>query len=172
LVFCWSVGMGVHSSILVFCFIGLVSLNLSSSEAGQRGPDSTEVPLRVPVYRPLPVGPGHGFSRMPSQGIHVPMKSGHVTPLYNCLPERPRPSRRAQDSSSGPLSALYSVVSYPFRMLSGSGTGRPGHKQRICPPPICTPMKPPVCGPVCLPSSAGSQPDGLYRAAYRRPPVQ
>jgi len=162
--------MVLHSVGLVLSLALLVAFPNSLSLAAQYGREGNTVPLRVPVYRPSPTRTEAGFSQLP-RGTHSTPGPGHVTPLFNCPPALPRPSRRASDSPpSGPLSALFSVVSFPFRMLSGASAKEPDYQPPVCPPPLCAPMKPPSGGSVYMPSAAGRGPDGLYRAAYGYPP--
>lgn len=158
--------MVLRSVGLVLGFAVLVTVTNSPSLAAQYGREGNTVPLRVPVYRPSSTRTEADFSRL-QRGVHATAGQGHISPLYNCPPALPRPSHRASDSSfSGPLSALYSVVSLPYRILSGTVTKGSGNEPPVYPPPICAPMKPPSRGTVFAPTAAGRKPDGLYRAAY------
>lgn len=158
--------MVLRSVGLVVSLALLVTVTDSLSFAAQYGRERNTVPLRVPVCRPSTNRTEAGFSQMPRE-VHPPAGHRHVAPLFNCPPALPRPPAGASDSSSsGPLSALYSVVSFPFRLLSGHVSRGSGYEPPVYPPPLCAPMKPPSSGPFCVPSAAGRGPDGLYRAAY------
>jgi hypothetical protein len=162
--------MVLRSVGLVLSLALLVAFPNSLSLAAQYGREGNTVPLRVPVCRPSPTRTEAGFSQM-QRGAHAAAGPGHVTPQFNCPPALPRPSRRASDSPpSGPLSALYTVVTFPFRMLSEAASRESGYAPPVCPPPLCSPMKPPSGGSVYVPSAARRGPDGLYRAAYDNPP--
>ncbi len=162
----WSVGMGLRTIGLVLGFGLFATLINSVSLAAQYGSEGHTVPLRVPVCRPSATRSEASFSQVP-RGVHPGAVQGNVHPLYNSPPAVPRPSRRASDSrSAGPLSALYSLVSYPIRMLSGADSRQSRYEPPVSPPPVCVPMKPPSGGPEYMPSAAKRWPDGLHKSAY------
>lgn len=158
--------------LLVFCLILLLLLYHSVLLAAQYGPPGATVPLRVPVYKP-PSGRDGRAIRQIQRYVHGG-NAGAVygSPLHNLPAQRPRSSRGASASSSGPLSALYSVVSFPFRVLSGALNRESQYKPPICPPPLCAPMKPPARDQVRFPSAAGFGTSGPRPAAYGSLPMQ
>lgn len=92
--------------------------------------------MPAPPMAPMPCGP-------------APMSCG---PAMNCPPPCPPPCPTVCGPSMNgfnPLSAIFSVLTLPFRLISGQVSARANYQPACCPPP-CMPMPVPDCGPQAI----------------------
>ncbi len=68
--------------------------------------------------------------------------------MPSCPPPCAPPPCGPQVSGFNPLSAVFSVITLPFRLIGGAFSSRQSCQPAFCPPPGCMPMcPPPMCGP-------------------------
>jgi hypothetical protein len=160
-------------SLLVCLFLVLLVAGIAATvNAAQCGPTGVCPPLRVPVGKHAMFGPGPA-GPIPSAPFGPPMMSGAkpMPCLPNCPPACPPPTCAPPACRGGfnPLSAIFSAVTLPFRLI-----GEAIFKSRSCQPPACPPggfypMQPPGCAPVCAPPAVKCRPNPLH-AGYMNMP--
>ncbi len=130
--------------IVVFTAVFVAMINPDVSNAGYCAP--TGCPPKVTYAAPFP-GPGP----MPGMGMPGPVMgpapSGCVP---SCPPPCPPPACGPSMSSGfNPLTALFSVVALPFKLIGSCFASQQDCMPPMCPPPGCMPMcgPPPNCGP-------------------------
>jgi hypothetical protein len=131
----------IASSALVMLCV-LFTLNVGVVQAAYPGPAPACPPPAV-----VPVGPGF-VTTGPAMAMPRPM---------SCAPACPPPCAPAMceppcQSGFSPLSAVWGMVSLPFKFIGGLfGSKQACNEMPMCPPQCCMPMLPPTCGPVCAP---------------------
>jgi hypothetical protein len=132
----------------VLCLVVMTSLPAMASYCGPMG-----CPPQKDMAPPMP-----GFQPMPMQAaMPVP---GPMMGAPNCPPPCPPPMcGPKQGDGFNPLSAIFSVITFPFRLLGGLSSN---NCQPMCPPPSCVPMCAPQCGP---PPITKCKPEGLPKRA-------
>jgi hypothetical protein len=150
----------------------LLTLNVAVAQAAYRGPVPGGMPGSVPTCGPsvVPVGPGF-VTTGPAMAMPRPM---------SCMPACPPPCPPSCgpamceppcETGFSPLSAVWGMVSLPFKLIGGIfGGKRDCGAVPMCPPSCCMPMLPPPCGPVCAPITK-VKPARMPRAAYHRAPM-
>jgi hypothetical protein len=160
-------------SLLVCLSVVLAVAGIAATaNAAQCGPAGCP-PLKVPVGKPAIFGPGPA-GPMPPVPFGPPMMSGakQMPCMPNCPPACPPPTCAPPPACEGgfnPLSAIFSAVTLPFRLIGGAIS-----KARSCEPPACAPggfypMQPPGCAPVCAPPAVKCRPNPLH-AGYMNMP--
>ncbi|HMK34026.1 MAG TPA: hypothetical protein VK463_03090 [Desulfomonilaceae bacterium] len=132
----------------VLCLVLLIFItSVVPANASYCGPAGCP-PQGLPMCGPAPVCP-------PPQCGPAPMAC-----MPNCLPPCPAPGY-APPSRCGfnPLSAILSVITFPFKLIAGAV------KRPDCQPPMFCP--PPGCMPMCAPPVTKCKPG--HQAAYRGP---
>ena len=162
----------MFSLLVCLSLVLLVAGITATANAVQCGPTGACPPLKVPVGKPAmfghgPAGPVHPVPFGP------PMMSGAkpMPCLPNCPPACPPPTcaPTACEGGFNPLSAIFSAVTLPFRLI-----GEAISRSRSCQPPACPPggfypMQPPGCAPVCAPPAVKCRPNPLH-AGYMNMP--
>jgi hypothetical protein len=132
---------------LVACVAVLLAVTHVPANAAYCGPMGCppQVPVcgpPAPVCPPAPCGP-------------APMSC-----MPNTLPVcRPPAYQPPSGCGFNPLRAVFSVITFPFRLIAGA------MNRQDCQPPMCCP--PPPCMPVCAPPAVKCKPGP--RAAYNGP---
>ncbi len=112
---------------------------IGAAQANPCGPEMCAPPLKVPVYgRPgmMPMQPG---APMPGPAMAGPRPAG-------CLPPCPMPACGPDEGGFNPISALFSAITFPFRMIGSAFSKRQSCEPPTCMPAGCAPMMAP-CGP-------------------------
>ncbi len=121
--------------VLAFPFVAM-----GSAQASPCGPQMCAPPLKVPVYgRP-------GMPPMPPGPMMAGPAMAGPRPLPGCLPPCPPPACGLNEGGFNPASALFSVITFPFRVIAGIFSKRQSCEPPMCMPSGCAPMMPP-CGP-------------------------
>ncbi len=164
----------VSSAFVMVCV--LLALNVPVAQAAYRGP-ARGVPMCAPQV--VPVGPGfvttgpamampRQMSCMPACPPPCPPQCGPMMCQPPCGPTMCQPPC---DTGFSPLSAVWGMVTLPFKMIGGLfASKRTCDAAPMCPSSYCMPMLPPPCGPVCAPVTKVKRPR-MPRAAYRHAPM-
>ena len=141
--------MVLRITVIVAIALAVFATNPAISLGSYCGPDGCP-PLRVQVRGPgMPMpGPAMAGPR-PMAGMPgcapacpppcPPMKCPPPCPPPACPP----PSCKPPCEGFNPLSAIFNLVTLPFRLFSGGA----GCEQPPCPPPACMPMMASPCPP-------------------------
>jgi hypothetical protein len=166
----------VGIAVLMTCV--LLALHGAPAQAAYRGP-AGGVPFNSPAPGPnvVPVGPGFVVAG-PAMAMPRPMSCMPACPPP-CAPGCPPPCMPpcgppscAPDCQPGfnPLSAVWGMVSLPFKLIGGMFSSKKDCDiPLMCPPSCCMPMLPPQCA-ACPPVAKVKAPKGP-RAAYRHVPM-
>lgn len=143
----------IASSALVVLSLFLI-FNVAVVQAAYPGPAPACPPPTV-----VPVGPGFVTSG-PAMAMPRPMSCAPACPPPcppPCAPACPPPCGPAMceppcQTGFSPMSAVWGIVSLPFKLIGGIFSNRQAcNEMPACPPSCCVPMLPPPCGPVCAP---------------------
>ena len=116
---------------------------IGSAQAAHCGPDFCAPPMKVPVYG----HPGAGMQPMPpGMPMRGPQMAGPRPMAGCCPPPCPPPACGPAEEGFHPVRALFSVITFPFRMIGSAFSKRQGCEQPTCMPAGCVPMMP-ACGP-------------------------
>jgi hypothetical protein len=129
----------IFYSVLCLAII-MAFTNPGISEAAYCGPNGcAPVNFRAPAPGPMPMP-------MPVPG--PAMGPAPMGCLPNCPPPCPPPAcGPTMGSGFNPLSAIFSVIAFPFKLIGGAFSNRQECAPMMCPPPGCMPMCMPNCGP-------------------------
>jgi len=141
--------MARHSCSLLLLAISSAVLCCSTAQ-GATGyqSDPMSVPLRVPVYQGSPAGPLAPAPVSPHHGPPFAARMAPVAPVpnspnphlgYGCTP----PPRKVFD----PVSAVFSAITLPVKLLSRIVYGSPAPIPQVGPPHGYVPMQPPGITP-------------------------
>lgn len=131
---------------------------VSSSQAAHCGPDFCAPPMKAPMYGK----PGAGMSPLPlGAPMGGPAMAGPRPMAGYCAPPCAPPACEPAVGGFNPISALFSAITFPFRLIGSAFTKRQGCEPPTCMPAGCVPMMPP-CGP---PPIAKCKPGAMPRPA-------
>lgn len=150
----------------------LFTLHVAKVEAAYRGPAAGGMPGYAPACPPnvVPVGPGF-VTTGPSMAMPRPMNCGPACPPPCPPPCAPTMCEPSCDTGFSPLSAVWGMVSLPFRMIGGLFSSRKDCcAAPMCAPSCCMPMLPPPCGPMCAPITK-CKPARMPRAVSHHAPM-
>lgn len=156
---------------LAFCVVLSLAGCLAASDIAVA--TNADVPFRVPVYRPSP--PPGGSHPMNAQ-FCPPATSYPSTTMapYYTHTHSPRPygSEAGAVPSFTPVTALYSLLTIPFKLVSVAKS----HVSRLgassAPPEGYAPMTPPVAAPFSPAMARQQQARGTAQPLYSYPPMR
>lgn len=138
-------------SLVVCLSVVLAVTNPIPAIAAYCGPTGCP-PQKIPVYPPMPAFPAAKIGPAP------------MSCMPNCLPACPPPCPPPgygppPGTGFNPLSAIFSAITLPFRLIAGAMNRGNYQPPMYCPPPGCMPM--------CAPPATKVKPG--KRAAYGGP---
>ncbi len=128
----------VYRLICVGLVLAFPFFMIASAQASYCGPGVCAPPLKVPVYGNAAPG------MMPPPPMAGPAMAG-PRPMAGCFPQPCPPPSCGPDEGFNPIAKLFSVITFPFRLI-GSAFTKKQCEQNFCAPQGCMPLAPP-CGP-------------------------
>lgn len=130
----------------------------SAAYCGPMGCPPPKVAFNGPVPAPAP---------MPALSMPGPVcRPAPMACMPNCAPTCAPPTCGPSTGCGfNPVSAIFSVIAFPFKLIGGIFSGRQDCRPAMCPPPCCMPMMSmPDCGPApitkCKPAGRAAMAPG------------
>lgn len=165
--------MACRSCSLLLVSVCMAALWCCAAQGASNYPaNPMSVPLRVPIYQGGPAGP---MTSVTGPRQYAPPPVRRMTPSaplpntpnpylsYGCTPQ----PRKVFD----PVSAMFSAITLPVRLVSRIVNGSPVQRPQIGPAHGCMPMRPPGMNPVHPPGMPMKAARPASRADYGRGPV-